>query len=67
MQTTTKIDIRAVIAVAWLMSSIVLSWIIFDELGARGLLWMSIHHVFCIVGCGYEIIRHHKKNQSIHR
>lgn len=68
MQSTTKLDIRAIIAVSWLLSATALTWILFDKLGARGMLWMLIHHVFCIIGSSYELIRHIKQTQrSSHR
>ena len=53
-----KLDIRAIIAVAWLLSAVVMTFLIYPDLGGRGVLWLFIHHVFCVVGCSHELKRH---------
>ena len=67
MPVKSKLDIRAIIAVAWLLSATAITFLIYSDLGGRGLLWLSIHHGFCLVGCTHELNRHFKAQRESQR
>jgi hypothetical protein len=46
-----------VLAVGWLMASVVLTVLLAPRLGARGLLWLGLQDLICLVGCGMELNR----------
>ena len=44
-------NIKATIALTWILFSIIITFLICSDLGVRG--WMFlIHHVFCVIGAG---------------
>lgn len=67
MSQKSKLDIRAIIAVAWLLSAVALTFLIYDSLGARGVLWLAIHHLLCVIGCGHELRRHFQAQKESQR
>lgn len=56
-----RFDILAIIAVTWVLSSIMMTIILYDKLGARGWLWLSVHHSFCMIGVSHEWKKHQKR------
>ena len=46
-----------VLAITWLLVSVVLTILLAPKLGARGLLWLGLQDVLCLFGCGWEIRR----------
>ena len=57
----TSIDIQAIIAVTWVISSFILTLLLFNTLGARGWVWLGIHHILCTIGCSHEYLRYQKR------
>ena len=54
-------DFQAILAVAWTLCAIGLTLALYDSLGARGWLWLGIHHFFCILGCTTEYFRYQSR------
>ena len=52
-----------IIAVAWLITAIILTYIMYPQLGARGIIWMIIHHLLCIIGVSYEFRAHYLRTR----
>ncbi|MGB0637971.1 MAG: hypothetical protein ACPGTU_01480 [Myxococcota bacterium] len=50
-----KIRPALVLALAWLLASVVLTLLLFPQLGGRGLLWLALQDTLCLIGCGWEI------------
>ncbi len=46
-----------VLSVAWLVASAVLTVLLAPRLGGRGLLWLGLQDLICVVGCGLELRR----------
>ncbi len=46
-----------VLSVAWLVASAVLTVLLAPRLGGRGLLWLGLQDIICVVGCGLELRR----------
>jgi hypothetical protein len=46
-----------VLAIAWLLVSMVMSILLVPSLGARGLIWLGIQDAACLFGCGWEMRR----------
>ena len=46
-----------VLAITWLLVSMVMSILLVPMLGARGLIWLGIQDAACLFGCGWEIRR----------
>ncbi len=44
-----------VAAVAWLLASAVLTLLLVPRLGGRGLMWLGLQDLICVVGCGFEL------------
>lgn len=59
-----NLDIQAILAVSWLLVAIGISIVFGPYLGARGWLWLGIHHVLCIIGCGHEYFRYQRRIQQ---
>jgi hypothetical protein len=58
-----SIDIQAVLATAWFLIAIFLTVVLYPQLGGRGLLWLGIHHIFCLVGCTTEYFRYQRRQE----
>ena len=59
-----RFDILAIIAVTWALTSIVMTVLLLDKLGARGWLWLGIHHLFCLIGVSHEWRKHQRRVQE---
>jgi ABC-type methionine transport system permease subunit len=46
-----------VLALTWLLVSVVLTMLMAPALGARGLLWLAVQDGACLFGCSWEIRR----------
>jgi len=53
-----------VLAVAWLMASLLLTVLLVPRLGGRGLLWLGLQDLICLVGCGVELHRGRKAQSA---
>jgi len=53
----TRIRPALVFAIAWLLVSMVITFLLVPTLGARGLVWLALHDAACLFGCGWEIRR----------
>jgi hypothetical protein len=62
-----RIDLSAIIAVSWALIAIIMTVILYDKLGARGWLWLWVHHIFCIIGVSYEWREHQKRVQALEK
>ena len=58
-------NIGEIVAVSWLLIAIVMTILIGPSLGARGLLWMGIHHFLCLVGSIHELTKKRRKQRSL--
>ena len=54
-----------VLAIAWLLVSVVLTLLLASQLGARGLFWLGLQDALCLFGCGWEIRRAHRLQAEI--
>ncbi len=52
-----RFDLGFVVAVAWLIFAVALTAWLGPALGARGWLWLGVHHALCGVGAGHELWR----------
>ena len=59
-----RMDIPAIIAVSWGLSAVLMTILLYDKLGARGWLWMGVHHIFCLVGVSHELRQYQKRSQE---
>jgi hypothetical protein len=46
-----------VLAISWLLASVVLTVTLAPQLGVRGLIWLTLQDLVCLVGCGWELHR----------
>ncbi len=65
MRSRSRVRPTFVLAVAWLMASAVLTLLLAPRLGARGLMWLGMADLVCLVGCGLELNRG-RRAQSRH-
>ena len=56
-------NIKATIALTWILFSIIITFLIYSDLGSRCWMFLLIHHIFCLIGAGSEL----KKHFSEHR
>ena len=57
-------NIKATIALTWILFSIIITFLISRDLGVRGWMFLLIHHVFCIIGAGSELKKHFSEHYS---
>lgn len=58
-----SVDIQAIVAVTWVLVALAITIILGPKLGGRGWLWMSIHHIFCAIGCSTEYFRYQRRQE----
>ncbi len=46
-----------VLALVWLLVSMVMTVLLAPQLGVRGLAWLALQDALCVFGCGWEIRR----------
>ncbi len=49
-----QLDLGAILAVAWLLVAVGLTVVFAPRLGLRGLGWLAMHHLLCVVGITHE-------------
>ena len=54
-----------VLALSWLLVSVVMTALLAPQLGIRGLAWLAIQDALCLFGCGWEIRRAWRVQQGI--
>ena len=54
-----------VLALAWLLVSVVMTVLMAPQLGIRGLAWLALQDALCLFGCGWEIRRAWRLQQEI--
>ena len=54
-----------VLAISWLLVSVVVTFLLAPSLGARGLLWLGLQDAACLFGCGWEIRRAWRLQHSL--
>jgi hypothetical protein len=52
------------LAIAWLLSALVLTVLLPPKLGLRGLFWLWIHNGLCLLGAGHELWRAKRRKAS---
>ena len=52
-----RLDLGVALAFGWLLFALIATVWWGPQLGLRGLAWMAIHHVLCLVGCSHELRR----------
>jgi hypothetical protein len=52
-----RLDLGVALALGWLLFAIIISAWIGPQLGMRGLAWMGLHHLLCLVGSTHELRR----------
>lgn len=52
-----RIDAGTVVALTWAAAAIGITILFGPMLGARGWLWLGIHHLLCAVGVTHELSR----------
>ena len=60
-----QIDIGFVMALSWLLVAIGVTIFIGPMLGARGWLWLLIHHFLCGIGVTHEFRRYRKRQKLL--
>ena len=60
---TVHIDIQAILAVGWFLSSLAITILLLDKLGGRGWIWLCLNHLLCIIGCSHEYRRYRQREQ----
>jgi hypothetical protein len=50
-------DIGRTFALAWLVAAIGVTAVIGPSLGLRGMAWLGVHNLLCLVGAGHELWR----------
>ena len=58
-----RVDIGFVMALSWILIAIGVSIVIGPMLGARGWLWLLVHHALCLIGSLHELKRYKKRQQ----
>jgi len=51
-------------AIFWLFSAVVLTLFLSPKLGLRGLFWLWLHNLLCIIGTGHELWRSKKRKKA---
>ena len=54
-----------VLALVWLLVSMVMTVLLAPQLGVRGLAWLALQDALCVFGCGWEIRRAWRLQQHI--
>ena len=57
-------NIKATIALTWILFSIIITFVIYSDLGTRGWIFLLVHHVLCVIGAGSELKKHFSKHHS---
>ena len=52
-----RVDLGTVIALAWAAVAVTVTILFGPMLGARGWLWLGLHHLLCAAGVTHELIR----------
>jgi len=52
-----RVDLGAVVAMAWLLIAVGVTAVIGPRLGLRGWAWLGLHHVLCVAGATHELWR----------
>ena len=50
-------DVGRTFALAWLVAAIGVTAAIGQSLGLRGMAWLGVHNLLCLVGAGHELWR----------
>ena len=58
-----RLDLGVALAFGWLLFALIASVWWGPQFGLRGLVWMAIHHVLCLVGCTHELRRGWRRHQ----
>lgn len=58
-----SIDLQAIIAVTWFLVAMTITFLLGPKIGGRGWLWLGIHHIFCVIGCGTEYVRYQRRQE----
>ena len=53
-----------VLALVWLLVSMVMTALMAPQLGIRGLGWLALQDALCLFGCGWEIRRAWRMEQE---
>ncbi len=56
-----RFDFRLLVAWTWLGFAVVATFVLVPKLGLRGLVWLGMHHLLCVLGCVDEIRRAKKR------
>lgn len=64
MPRTPNIDLGALIALIWLLVAAGATVLLAPYLGARGWLWLAVHHLLCGVGVTHELSRALKRRRA---
>ena len=59
-----RIDLSATVAVAWIWVAVGLTVVFAPQLGLRGLAWLGVHHLLCVVGVTHELRRYRQRQQA---
>jgi hypothetical protein len=60
-----RIDLSATVAVAWIWVALGLTVVFAPQLGLRGLVWLGLHHLLCIVGVTHELRRYRQRQRPL--
>ena len=52
-----RFDLGRTFALTWLVAAIGVTVVIGPRLGMRGMAWLALHNLVCMVGAGHELWR----------
>jgi hypothetical protein len=59
-----RTDLGVIVALSWLFIAIGVTAVFGGSLGLRGLIWLSLHHVVCVVAVTHEMWRGWKRRKA---
>lgn len=60
-----RADIGTVIALSWAGAAVAATVLFGPMLGARGWLWLGLHHLLCLVGVTHELRRARERARTM--
>ena len=59
-----RLDLGVGLAFGWLLFALIVTVWWGPRLGLRGMAWMAIHHILCLIGCVHELRRGWRRYQK---
>ncbi len=59
-----RTDLGVIVALSWLFIALGITLVFGDSLGLRGLAWLALHHLICLVAVSHEMWRGWKRRKG---